>query len=656
MIQSVPKNKSGMAIVIVLGILSIMVIMAFSFAVLMRTDRVASANYLEEVRCRQLIDIAIVRALASLTNELGEKGLKSPNAKVYPSWLVTTSSGELSWTNCLYALTNFFSNYIPHALWNKATNKADEAQWINIETTVNNKNYIVGRVAFLILNCSGLLDANIIGGNTRGYGTNPTEITINYLRDFANSGEFLAKRSTEHIYYEDMYELNNYARWLNSPVTNLFTYSYAKAGFWDNIQKTDLPQVNLAGGVSEIQSRHQEITNLLVKYCSLSKDQANIFFTNLLDYLDTDLTPRDFTYSVEAVPMLNEFKIENVGLGAQMETKISVEMWCPFAYSTQFQLIVRCTTDVSGNTKSSTNTFTNTPSGYTTIDSAVVVLDNSNSSYNVTIEAQIKSHTGEIVDVIQARTINMQYNKTKSLQVANPLYNYENSKWQEFDTPTYGTINANIGSPSWDPSLIPLCNDTTNGYLRSLGELGNIIYDKDWKSIKLYGPSLHPVLSIFGLSINPNETYVSTNIVRFGLVNPNSGFPDVIGALIDNIPVSLGKILAASNPEVQTKIINTIVGNSGKYTNVSDIGRAWSTPTDFPTACATEQEREAVIGNLVGLLNTRQQLFTILIEAQSASGGRFFSRNPTYERAVAIVWRDAFTGECFVRKIRYLPE
>ena len=57
-----PNNRrSGIALVMVLGVLSLMVLMAVSFAISMRTERVAAGNQLDTVRVRQLAQVGLVR-------------------------------------------------------------------------------------------------------------------------------------------------------------------------------------------------------------------------------------------------------------------------------------------------------------------------------------------------------------------------------------------------------------------------------------------------------------------------------------------------------------------------------------------------------------------------------------------------------------------
>jgi len=90
------------------------------------------------------------------------------------------------------------------------------------------------------------------------------------------------------------------------------------------------------------------------------------------------------------------------------------------------------------------------------------------------------------------------------------------------------------------------------------------------------------------------------------------------------------------------------------YTNLSDVGRKLIS-TDFPVSADNELKREALFRNTCGLLSVRQNLFTIIIEAHVASGGNI-PRNPVRQRAVALVWRDPYTGEMFVRSIKWLRD
>ena len=98
---------------------------------------------------------------------------------------------------------------------------------------------------------------------------------------------------------------------------------------------------------------------------------------------------------------------------------------------------------------------------------------------------------------------------------------------------------------------------------------------------------------------------------------------------------------------------------NGPYTNLSDLCRLdWDTPFAAPAfagVVTNELQREAFIRNTAGLFNTRGQVYTVLIEAHVASSGNI-PKKPSRQRAVAVVWRDAWTGEMIVRYLKWLPD
>ena len=191
-----------------------------------------------------------------------------------------------------------------------------------------------------------------------------------------------------------------------------------------------------------------------------------------------------------------------------------------------------------------------------------------------------------------------------------------------------------------------------NQPLRSVGELGYLVY-APWRTVKLYGPNLHRVLDVFGLSTNTGDVLM-TNTVYRGRVNCNSNSVlDSTAVVFAGMPVDQypggpsNSVLSMPNAQI---FASEIFGG-GICTNLSDMGRNLAV---FPGA-NTELEKEAYFRNAINLLNVRQNLFTIIIEAQVASSGNI-PRNPVRQRAVALVWRDPYTGEMFVRSIKWLRD
>ena len=59
-------QNSGIALIMVLGLLTVMVLMAVTFAVSMRTERLAAGNAADTVRAREMVQAALARAHARL--------------------------------------------------------------------------------------------------------------------------------------------------------------------------------------------------------------------------------------------------------------------------------------------------------------------------------------------------------------------------------------------------------------------------------------------------------------------------------------------------------------------------------------------------------------------------------------------------------------
>ena len=76
-------EKSGVALILVIGLLALMMVMAVAFAIYMRTERVAAGNFRNDVRVRQLLQVALARALNDVDSNMGN----TP----YPNWNILSS-------------------------------------------------------------------------------------------------------------------------------------------------------------------------------------------------------------------------------------------------------------------------------------------------------------------------------------------------------------------------------------------------------------------------------------------------------------------------------------------------------------------------------------------------------------------------------------
>lgn len=718
---SVPFSNSGIALIMVLGLLTVMIILAVTFAISMRTERLAAGNYADTVRARELVQVGLARAMNDLAVNLGPTGLYSKIGvvavgKVYPDWNVTNSFtntptavvGDIParWNTNIYLIKGEATNYVPRVLWTHATN-ADltnpSNHWLAVESLIYTNDLIgnsylsesnlMGRVAYLIINCSGLLDANYAGSLvTRGSGTNPAEIAIGNLKEIGSKlGVFLTDRGN-NVRYETLAQLNAMADFY-SPATNLFVYSRALPGYWDTNLNCVGTQVNLSGSAADLIARRTEITNAFTNI-GFSSFESGVLFSNLIDYVDDDLIPSNSEYCVEAVPMINEVVVSNrieVSAGSvaanrsyKVITDVYVEAWYPFVKSAVVSFNLNVTNKFSGTAGFQHPEYTTNvayPVGIGNVKYLCCHLEKSildqaivnPITLTTTIDPKIQLgvilvNADELKTPIVLTTTHdgstiAHDNKAASFECLDPRFNYDPAdfirQWRPrtispSDVPVED-VNPWVTS-WWSTNLV---GDVDSGMfvadaqLRSVAELGYLVYtNASWKTVKLYGPTCHRVLDVFGLSTNTNDVFM-TNIVYRGLVNCNTNVATNVTAVVfAGMPVDQypGEGSGSSLSLEQACSVAASIFNGGTYTNLSDLGRNIT----FPLG-TTELQKESYFRNAFNLLNLRQNMFTIIIEAQAASGGNI-PRNPAKQRAVAIVWRDPYTGEMFVRHLKWLGD
>lgn len=707
-----PNNRrSGIALVMVLGVLSLMVLMAVSFAISMRTERVAAGNQLDTVRARQLAQVGLVRAMDFLYEECGSS-LTNSN-QIYPDWDVQVSyTSDPASVVAVDFLKGSASNFVPRALWDAAISSnanpvnSNGAYWVHVTTAEGtNPPVLIGRVAFMILNCSGLLDANFVGGADRGIGTNPVEIALRSLPDVTPS--FVTKRNQD-VRYETQEELNELAD-INSAANNLFIYSRAPAGYYTNNVTTLVDtQVNLAGNLNDIQGRREQIIGAFEK-AGFGSEEAGLLFTNLLHYLDPNAKNGPQFYEgvgggefsnafVAPVPMINELvlkttvtceKVDDPAQGVntyKSETDLWVELWNPFVGSTAFEVTI-------GPPSGDPYDGIGSPSGAGIKDTVswergFSVTKHPFASANFTagagqysfgirnLSVEVWRGTQNMVDkVFPYHDLNItitlpaqvggKVSAVVVLECIDPRFNWdpndEAGQWVVQGNNSTGAINlatttfladpANQCDTSWE--MYMACTNS----LKSVGELGYLVY-KPWRTLKLYGPGAHPVLDYFAIETNCDD-FVDTNVVWRGRVNPNTTHREVLAAVFDNMPVDeySGQESPTRLDWSQAGAVADFIIQNGPYTNLSDVCRLEWANGGFPNSSFAENElrREAFLRNTAGLLSTRGQVYTVLIEAHLASSGNI-PKNPSRQRAVAVIWRDAWTGEMIVRYLKWLPD
>jgi hypothetical protein len=212
--------------------------------------------------------------------------------------------------------------------------------------------------------------------------------------------------------------------------------------------------------------------------------------------------------------------------------------------------------------------------------------------------------------------------------------------------------------------------------LQTVGELSYLVRNKSansvenwWNTVRLIdqenvpgqGQPLDPILDYFTIGTNAP--------VRRGLVNPNTRQAGVLTAVFNGVPLDDypgqgAPIVSAS----QARELAVAFSNSfwhGRFANLSDIGHATNIFFDTFLHDLPLFQKEAVIRNTAGLLGTRQNLFTIILVAETTKreilpNGQPYVSIRSSQKAIAEVWRDPFLVNgryaTYIRYFKILPE
>jgi hypothetical protein len=246
-----------------------------------------------------------------------------------------------------------------------------------------------------------------------------------------------------------------------------------------------------------------------------------------------------------------------------------------------------------------------------------------------------------------------------------------------------GVRDGDANAAHCDPLTLQARAHVANRPLQSVGELGYLPIAR-WQTLSLYdhghdnnrnlqpASGYHPVLDYFTLM-------ASNTPPRRGRVNLNTSVTGALAAVFNDLPLLTENPSTPTIPRVRmngdSMVLANLVRRKGPFTNLSELGKIWNKPDvdqlgvfaqgNLPAAnnplyyiaqtCGApgfgEFEREAAIRNTCNLLTTRQQIYTIILRADS-----FVPRYAmTHIRegnvlataqAVAQIWRDPVATDC----------
>ncbi|MGQ9661015.1 MAG: hypothetical protein ACUVWX_01600 [Kiritimatiellia bacterium] len=353
------KSRSGVALILVVGMLAVLLLLAVAFAISMRTENAAAGHHREIVMCRQLVYAGLSRALQDI-----EQNLTKYRTEAYPTGWSTNALPNVRTSCNLYMgeVTNLLPKSIvdhcaklPSKGYNLNSGQVmivdSNSVWSDmslngfvLETdrgyeviTGNSKNTIGpgsnpyggwyriadpplpqwtpignGRAAYLIINLSGLLDASFVGGNSpRKAGSSVAELDISKLSEVVDPARLFSARP-----FDTLFDLRLRGGLRPEP-RHFCEYSRypAEVDGKEPVHVVGLQAADLEAKATEI----KEAFKRAVVNCG--DDKAAVLLRNLLDYVDEDYVPgvtgnsdvtkdNDGPY-VEMIPMINEVIITN---------------------------------------------------------------------------------------------------------------------------------------------------------------------------------------------------------------------------------------------------------------------------------------------------------------------------------------------------------
>lgn len=687
-----PDSRAGIALVVVLGFLTVLVLMAVAFAIIMRTERMASRAYADVVRAKQITQAGLARAMQRIENEVG--------SDMYPASNAWVSGGAVT-TNPLYGMVTTLAarRYLPLATWR--TNSIPTANYENIIDPLNG-NRVLGRYAYLILDCSGLLDANYIGGAARTAGASAAEIQLDTsilteISDYGSNALPTWRASTwkrfeslpdllavcqsnavlpSYVLSPNIYKTSQ----LLENTSNLFIYSRAPRGY---LQGSSVTNPTYIGGTNwNLTDVQGEFTRM-----GLAADDAQSVTLALRDYVDDNFVPQNPTsICVEATPLINEVVIQQtMPTTNQVICVPTVEIWFPFAppyttnntfntnnyslrlaivYSNAVPSVYNPIYPSSSTRYDATYTFNMPPGGWVQntyrvsaglpqgVGTSTNLTPTSLNGMQAIVVAELREvASGLTVDRVRFTNTfpNLVINNgigpappavTIGAAVDDPRLNHLNTQWKPVGAAvgsvgptTLNGYNTGVANPALGDGTDATNLFVANRPLRSSGEIGMVMgNDNDaWQTIRLLGPTALPVLDRFT---------ISTNSVYTGRVNINTTQRPVLQATLAGARPSVwpGQTNIAHITTAQAGAIANEIYGYGPFENVGDIR------THFASGNFTGfnlLQSEGILRLSGDLFTTRQQIYTIIVQGEYIDA---YTNSVAIGKCAAVVWRDPYPG------------
>lgn len=688
------SSKQGIALIVVVGFLSVLLILAVAFAISMRTERLATRGYVDYMKARHLTWVALARAMDQI----------EATTVLYPAADVVGSGAGGDCTNILEGTGE---GYVPQSLLAAAQAVAAPPGGLAWQPIVDNGKTL-GQYAYLVVNCSGLLDASTIGGLARTYGTNVQEIQVGpgvlAEMDPVTYTNLWSARNQYWIRYESVPELNRLGslptdsplRFLVNYPASFFHYSYFLTTQYIDAAGSVTNALYVGGSEAALTAIQPRIQDEFSRIAGIP--DASAMTLALLDYVDSNNIPRNTAgICTEPIPMINEVVVTNrissdvVGADTIYTNsyQILVELWYPFAgytndrtYQIQLGAMYSGATPANYNPPSASATvsipgpWTNgcyyaTGSVWRASDPGTNVAPNlANAQVMLNVRLSELGGAGGIVDqftgpmtfLLAAGGGQPSFGLGKG--VNDPRLNWNPADPNQWVDEAQAQITLGGRNASCNPSaagcdgLAATNMYVRNGPLLTVGELGFLLYDatRPWQTIRLLDD---PANGVFAMPVLDRFTLATNHFVQ-GLVNPNTRDANVLGAVLRNVPADRwpGEGSAILNMVQASNIAQAIIG-SRTYATVSQIAKVGDAGIEAAVPGVLDSlQKEAIIRNTSGLLSPRQNLFTILLAVQAYDSSGTVAAE---QHAVALAWRDPYplnatSHPAFIRFFKWLTD
>ncbi len=316
------KSRSGVALVVVLGLVAILLIVSVAFTIHMRVERAGAANLRHAAVARQVVKGALAAAIAAIDDEVADD--------FAPPWYDEDNPGALTYSrdyggNVKHYWKDTFASYDPnpnpdavehiaasfftpeveqyfpsgsaykgyaltHGISDPRTD-IQQPEWIPFR---DDDGGVMGRYAFFVMDTSGLLDASYVNRADRWIGKDPGEIRLSeklFLEEvLPGKAEDLADNMDADGRYESFAEFRALNEEKNPVIKNTRSFST----FSYEPMRTNA--VYIGGSANEIIENRQQIIKAFYD-CGLTagksfgqkdSEQARWAYLGLLDYVDRD--------------------------------------------------------------------------------------------------------------------------------------------------------------------------------------------------------------------------------------------------------------------------------------------------------------------------------------------------------------------------------